>query len=197
MFMKQLILYSAAMLAIISIAACDRRPNVDGSWQGAPQRIELSQASTAMATPAITFRADSTVTIVSAINLTEPLPQSQSPDAPYQISISAIATADGRWQYDPSDDDEIIITINPDDVSVAVDSDAVTFAQNLLTGAQQPAVDSLRPQLADYYRRMLTPAMQAEFAAYRRLEDVKIKSGVLKFEILDRDITMTATPALP
>ena len=185
------------MLAIISIAACDRRPNVDGSWQGAPQRIELSQASTAMATPAITFRADSTVTIVSAINLTEPLPQSQSPDAPYQISISAIATADGRWQYDPSDDDEIIITINPDDVSVAVDSDAVTFAQNLLTGAQQPAVDSLRPQLADYYRRMLTPAMQAEFAAYRRLEDVKIKSGVLKFEILDRDITMTATPALP
>ena len=196
--MKHLILYSAAMFAIISIAACDRRPDVEGSWQGAPQRLDLAQASTAMATPAITFRADSTVTIMSAINLTEPMPQSQSPDAPYQISISAIATAEGRWQYDPSDDDEIIITINPDNVSVSVDTDAVTFAQNMLTGSQTPAVDSLRPQLAEYYRRMLTPAMQAEFAAYRRLEDVEVKSGVLKFEILDRDIiTMTATPAMP
>lgn len=190
--MKHLLLYSGAMLAIISVAACDRRPNVEGSWQGSPQGISLSQASTAMATPSITFNADSTVTITTAVNFTEPMPQSQTLDAPYQISISALATVDGRWQFAPREDDDILITINPDDVSVTIDPDAVTFAQNLLTGEQSPAIDSLRPQIVEYYRRMLTPALQAEMASYRRLEDVEVKSGVLTFEILDRDITMTA-----
>ena len=182
--MKKITLLCMVALAA-TVSSCDKRPDVSGRWVGEPTRVQVSGTATATSTTTIDFAADGTVNFTSMVDFTEPMAERVAIDAPYGISVAATASISGSWQFVEHEDDEIAIIFDDSTLRVDIDPEAVEFTRNVITDAQEPQVDSLKPALADTYRRMLTPAMRAEFATYSRLEDVKTKAPFLRFETKD------------
>lgn len=185
--------------ASVALCSCDNRPDITGTWNGMPTRINnISAASDANATMSITFmndnsgkKADNGQLLISAlIDANQPVSGENSIiSAPYEVSVAATATASGHWTFEANDDDDVIISIDPQSLQVHVDPHGVTFSSDLLTGAQKPQLDSLTEATADAWRRSIKQAVKDEFYAIHKISDIKIKNGIMSCEINDRDLT--------
>ena len=74
-------------------------------------------------------------------------------------------------------------------MQVNVDPNGVTFSQNLLTGAQQPMVDSLTSVTADRWRTAIRTAAAKQFFSFTKLDDVKVVNDILSCEAGKKDLT--------
>ncbi|MDE6270190.1 MAG: hypothetical protein K2M12_04965, partial [Muribaculaceae bacterium] len=100
------------------------------------------------------------------------------------------ATINGRWSYEDGEDDDILLFLDNNTLTVKIDPNGVTFSQNLLTGAQQPMVDSLSTATADRWRAAIRAAASRQFFEYTKLDDVKISSNdIMSCEMGNRDMT--------
>lgn len=71
-----------------------------------------------------------------------------------------------------------------------IDPAGVTFSENILTGLQRPALDSLTQQTVDAWRVRITAAIRDEFYKYQKIEDIKVHhSDMMSCEVADRDYT--------
>lgn len=188
-----------AWAAMLLATACERTPQVEGTWIGAPARID-SNASTGVLGPvadctvastlnfAPTDKKSGAVTITSDINMLDAVNAPvDSPIATYEISVSATASISGTYEFTEGDD--MVLTLDYNTLTVHLDPDAVTYNQNLIDNAQAPEIDSLRPILADRYRAALASQLRTEYTKYQHLEDIKIKSSILTCEVADRDLS--------
>lgn len=132
------------------------------------------------------------VTLTMIIDATQPVHQGSSPgfDAPYEVSLTGTATISGRWSYEDGDDDDILLFLDNSSLTVNVDPNGVSFSQNLLTGAQQPMVDSLSSVTADRWRTAIRSAAAKQFFEYTKLDDVKVSANdIMSCELGHRDMT--------
>lgn len=195
--MNRLMLFCAT--AALVFAACERMPQVEGTWIGAPARID-SNASAGLLGPvadctvASNFNFSPTdnktgaVTITSDINMLDAVNAPvESTIATYEISVSATASVSGTYTF--TDHDDMVLTLDYTTLTVHLDPEAITYNQNLLDNSQAPAIDSLRPAMADRYRAALTSQLRTEYAKYQHIEDIKIKNSILTCEVADRDIS--------
>lgn len=199
--MKHLSTTALCVLATASIAlcSCDNRPDITGTWNGMPTRINnISAASDANATMSITFmsdnpgkKADNGQLLISAlIDANQPVSGENSIiSAPYEVSVAATATVSGHWTFEEDDDDDVIISIDPQSLQVNVDPHGVTFSSDLLTGVQKPQLDSLSTATAEAWKKSIGQAIGNEFYAINKIADIKIKNGIMSCEINDRDLT--------
>lgn len=196
--MKHLNLILATGLAVAAAAftSCERHADVAGSWTGMPDRsLAVSGAIDVTSTisldfaqqPASKAKDSGLLTISAAIDANQPVTGGTFENATYEVSVAASASMTGTWAF--IDDDDIAITLDPSSFTVKVDPDGVTFAEDLVSGMQDPQLDSLSTATAARWQNVIGPAIKTEFLKYNKLDDIKIKNGIMTFEIADRDYT--------
>ncbi len=194
---KRITVIAALGIALVAGMSSCSRQSFDGQWMGNPERIaHLSGASDANATVTISFgesdRTGGRVNISTVIEIEQGIASfaTDTPDAPYETSVTATASASGRYVFTDDDREDIAITYDPGSFTLNVDPAGVTFAQNILTGQQQPVVDSLAAATAERWRTILTPSARELFNRYTTIEDIKIHhNDIMSCEISDRDYT--------
>lgn len=136
-----------------------------------------------------------TVTISAVIDATQPVQAGSLAgfNDPYEVSVAATASISGRWSYEDKDDDDILIYLDNKTMQVNVDPNGVTYSQNLLTGAQQPTVDSLTTVTVERWRSAIRNAASKQFFDFTKLDDVKVVNDILTFEVGKRDLTFHRT----
>lgn len=186
---------SAALTAIFS--SCDTRPDITGTWAGTPVHVnDISAACDASSTMSMTFSSDNNksrngvVSISALIDANQPVDSSESViDSSYEVSVAATASISGIWSFENDDDDDIVISLDHKTLDVNVDPHGVTFSSNLLTGAQQPMIDSLSTVTAAQWKSSISRAMENEFFKLQKISDIKVNNGIMSCEINDRDFT--------
>lgn len=193
------LLLSFAWIVMVCLVACDTTPNVEGTWIGAPVRIDSASSADVLG-PVADCQVASTFNFVASdksngtVNITSDITMLDAVDAPvdspiatYEISVSATASISGTYTF--TDDDDMVLTLDYSTLTVHLDPEAITYNQNLLDNTQAPAIDSLRPILADRYRKAITSQIRADYAKYQHMEDVKINNSILTCEVDDRDMS--------
>jgi len=98
---------------------------------------------------------------------------------PYEVSVTATACICGKWSYRDNGKEDILLFLDNNSLQVNVDPNGVTYSQNLLTGAQQPTVDSLTNATVVRWRSLIRNAAVKQFLALTRLGDVKVADDIL------------------
>lgn len=200
-------LYSASFFgaltvlgAIVLSTSCSRMQDYAGAWQGLPVRLEgVSGASDASSVVTIDFAPSDSkngsgdVMLLATVDVSQAV-ESGSPfvaDQAYQVDVAATASISGRYvPEDDAYDDVLLLSLDASTLKVNIDQAGVTFSQNVLTGLQQPALDSLTAQTVDAWRVRVTSAIREEFSKYQKMEDVKVHhADMMSCEIADRDYT--------
>lgn len=180
--MKHTYLIASMALAAICLASCDNRPKVQGAWQGEVTQNMPGDVRSMITT--YTFEKDGKAEASYLWNISQPLQTSDSIISAYEVSVSGTASMEGRWSYASGENDEVVITFTPSSLKVDVDPEAVQYRENLLSGSQAPAVDSLRPAIADKYADMMSRDFSANGMTLR-LTDIEVKDNSMKFDIGD------------
>ena len=176
---------SAVALLAFGLASCSGDDAFVGSWTAAAPvslQADIPAASSATSLMSLDFtRGDSGngVYLSSLINADS----LSGAVEPYEVSISATAGVRGTWTR--SGDDDLLLAFDMSSLKVEVDPAGVMFSQNMLTGAGQPAVDSLTARTAAIWQRQIERAVRGSLIRYSRLEDVEVDRDrtTLQFEI--------------
>lgn len=191
---KTLTPFACAML----MTACAAHPDIEGTWTGTPSRVDnISAAADATATMSLTFsksadgQADhGQIMISSLIDANQPVsPTDPTVDEAYEVSVAATAVIMGNWTFEDHDDDDVILSLNPETLQINVDPNGVTFSNNILTQKQQPEIDSLSTATAELWKSSIASAMKQQFFKLQKISDIKIRNGIMSCEIDDRDFT--------
>ena len=157
---------------------------------------DIAIASTATSVLSVDFgkpddNGSGTVLISAVIDATQPVEAGSLDgfDEPYEVSVAATASITGKWSYEDSDDDDILVFLDNNTLKVNIDPNGVTYSQNLLTGAQQPMVDSLTTATIDRWRSAVRNAATKQFFQFTKLDDVEVHNNILTFELGKRDLT--------
>ena len=196
----------SAAVVVICLAACSRLANIEGTWNGAAISYQqplapgaagsygavATNVSTQIATN-MTFVPDAqksgagTVEFMSNVDVINTVPFEGKLVDPFEINIGATAVCTGTYHFE--DQDDIVIAINPASIKVDIDPQAVNYSENIATGQDAAQIDSLRPALVRQYTRQLLPVMKDYYSKITRIDDIKVKDGVMSCEINDRDLT--------
>lgn len=199
--MKKASLFNCSILALTAalFTSCDNRVDISGIWSGTPSRIDnIEGADMANATMTLVFSNDSVdnskdggrVFISALIDANQAVSsEDASIVSPYEVSVAATATITGTWSYEYGEDDDIIIVLDPQSLHVDVDPRGVTFSNDVLTGMQQPLVDSFSNATARTWTKSISSAISDKFYSFSKLSDIKINNGIMSCEINDRDYT--------
>ena len=178
--------------AIVLSTSCSRMQDYAGAWQGLPVRLEgVSGASDASSVVTIDFAPSDSKNgsgdVSQAVESGSPVVADQA----YQVDVAATASISGRYvPEDDAYDDDLLLSLDASTLKVNIDPAGVTFSQNVLTGLQQPALDSLTAQTVEAWRVRVTSAIREEFSKYQKIEDVKVHhADMMSCEIADRDYT--------
>lgn len=192
-----IILAVAAGLGITAVS-CGHKDKFIGTWTAiSPANITnlLPAASTATSLttmqlmPAGSNDTPGSVCLSSLIDITQPVdPAAGSFDQPYEVSVAATASVCGTWHYKGNEDDELLLSLDLNSITVTVDPAGVTYTENLLTGKQQPQLGSLTAATAALWKKQLTAAMRQEFGRFAVLDDIEVnRDGFLSLEIQSPD----------
>lgn len=168
--------------------SCSNYDNVEGSWQGAPTRLDVPGTAQATCTATFTFRpgaekSEGDAVVSAVIDLTDPATAPlQGLEATWEASVGATATMTGRYCMH---DDDITLYLNPASLQVNVDPDGVAYRNNIADGTPAPVTDSLTALAAEHYRLLLTAPLRTELGRYHELDDVKVAKGILSADIDD------------
>lgn len=204
---KTLITLTIAVAAAGAITSCDHRPKIAGSWTAsAPTSAaaEIPAAATANALLSIDFANGSSTkegsfTLSTLFELTQAVGNDSLARVvdPYEVSVSGTAMVKGSWAFDSSDDDDVLMQFDLSTVQIDIDPAGVAFSENMLTGAQQPAVDSLTARTAKIWQNKIGTAFKSSLNRFAKLDDVEVTSNgtAMKFEVKDiagrdRDIVL-------
>ncbi len=189
------ILASAALLLGAGLlGSCSKGPDFTGTWTSlAPDDItaDLPGASTAGSLMSIQFTENAensrngSVVLSSILDITQPVQGTQAAiDRPYEASVAATASVGGTWMYNGDDNDELLLSFDLSSLEVNVDKNGVTFTQDMLTGSQQPQIDSLTNVTANLWKQEISRALRSRLTAFSKLDDVEVnRDGILSFEI--------------
>ena len=134
----------ALLGALSCISSCAHTDRIVGAWEAAPVPLNVPDAADASAIVTLDFG------------------QITSSSMPAEVQLS-----DGS-------DDDIIITLDPSSFIVNIDPAGVVFDNNVVTGMESSALDSLTAACADRWRVLLAGPMREVFYSYGRMDDIKI-----------------------
>lgn len=199
--LKKYTLLLGLVAGLATLSSCSKNNDFVGVWTSTtPEDITavVPAASSATSMMSISFVEDAnkkdggSVALSTIINVNQPVNNGAvGLDAPYEVNVAATASLGGTWIFEEDSDDDLILSLDLNTLKVNVDKNGVTFTQNMLTGAQQPQIDSLTSVTAEVWKNQLTQALTKEFSRYRKLDDVKVHKGqVLTFEIENPETTI-------
>lgn len=181
---KKLILAAAAAAAIAALSSCNATPKFLGQWVSDETiQIQNELPSAVRATTQYTFDFSAApgsnmtgpVSFSSTIEIIQMVDNDTTIQVPYQVNVAAATSVTGDWNYTEAGDDDLVLTFDMSSLSVEVDPDGVTFSQDLLTGAQQPVIDSLTAVTAERWKTEITTAIKNRLAAFATIHDVDVE----------------------
>ncbi|MDE6099737.1 MAG: hypothetical protein K2L46_06425 [Paramuribaculum sp.] len=186
------ILIGAIGFAALVLTGCNEAERlasqVEGTWSSTPQMIVNDAGSQATMVETINFERDSAKTggqvmIVGMVSCTGSMAGSDALVQPFEIAASAKSTVTGRWTA--IDDDEIMLSLDVANMSVAIDPSGLVISSNVLTGSTQSDPEPVKPQVAAMVESALKRQLLARYTSMTKLDDVKVKDNgsVLKFEV--------------
>lgn len=185
-----------AIVALVTAGALTSCSGNDflGQWaSSAPVAMQDAVPAASRAVAEYTFdfsqgadsKSSGPVMISATMDLTQPVQgDSMSIDSPYEVSVAATASVSGTWNLASDDDDELVLAFDMSTVNVVVDPHGVTFSQNVLTGLQQPMLDSLTTATAEAWKAQITAAFKNKLSEFAMLDDVEVSDNknILTFE---------------
>ena len=190
-------IYFTSILAIAcALTSCDDSKKLagqlQGTWTGAPEKLVDDHASTASYIPVYTFIKDNdksggTVMVNALITASGTTDGSNAIVTPYSLSASGRATLSGSWRA--TDDDDVALILDTNTLNVTVDPDAVIMTVNTIGETNQPAIDSLKPQIVNVLQMQMSQAIRNKLMTIKRIDDIKIRHDMMTCEINDTDYT--------
>lgn len=181
-----------------SLTSCDDSAKlaqeIQGTWSGAPETLVAGDASSATITQTYNFMADDdnpkqgSVLVTALVSVTGQLQGVEAVVEPFSLTAGATASMSGRWAA--KDDDEIVFAWTDSTLTVNVDPEAVTLSSNVVTGAERPTIDSLKPQIAQSIKAQVAQAVEVRFHSTRKFDDIHFHGDIMSFEVNDKDMTM-------
>ena len=185
-----------------AVVSCGPDDAFVGSWTAsAPvsMQADIPAASSASALISLDFTQEdggNGVYLSALINASQPVSMTDSVTgvySPYEASVAATAGVRGTWTR--SGDDDLLLAFDLSSLRVEVDPAGVMFTQNMISGVQQPAVDSLTVRTAAIWQRQIERAVRGSLMRYSKLEDVEVDRDrtTLQFEVKNaagRDVDM-------
>lgn len=176
------------------LASCSQREKFIGTWTAtAPTDItaKVPAAATASSLISINFldnaqKTGGSVALSSILDISQAVDgDSFSMNQPYEVNLVGTATVGGTWTYKDDDHDELLLSFDLSSLNVNIDNNGVTYTQNILTGAQQPQLDSLTTATISAWKHEITRAIRADLARFSVLDDVEVtnKDQTLTFDI--------------
>lgn len=103
---------------------------------------------------------------------------------PYRLQVRAKATCNGTWIYDMDDHDEILLSLNVNDMKVDLDPADLVFPAYYANSVPAEKLDSVKLSAADNMRHEVSRVMSAEFLGFSVIEDMETDKDrkVLSFE---------------
>lgn len=164
---------------------------ISGSWQSAPAPIASDASGITTMTDFWTFTPESAgadqgeLSITSMTSVEWPLDAAATDTiAPssdtYAVSMSAEVAISGTWEVSSHDpDDELIVTLDPKSLSVAVDP-----AGEALSGNGNPVVmDSIPAPVYNAARAEILKIARGRFFPINKIEDIEFKADKVEFEV--------------
>lgn len=189
--------YLVGILAIACAAtSCDESKklaeNMQGTWTGAPDKLVDDHASSASYIPVYTFIKDNdknggTVMVNALISASGTTDGSNAIATPYSLSASGRATLSGTWRA--TDDDDVALILDTNTLNVTVDPDAVVMSMPNSGENNQPAIDSLKPQIINVLQLQMSQAIRNKLMTINKIDDIKIKHDMMTCEINHTDYT--------
>lgn len=214
--MKTQLLLGGAILAAISLTACDESSRlageVEGTWTSpmtemvrkthdkehkdrhADKRVHEMPPAMSCA-PTITFsRTQGTnggdITIAGDFELTQPVTIVDTvAAAPVAATVSGRLNAGGTWLAD--DDDEIKVTLDPSRTEIAVDPASLTLSYATLTDSDPAALESIKARVAGNITEAVIPMVRRHVARLHKLDDIKTDGTTMRMEIGKTKLTLT------
>lgn len=194
--MKKIIL-GIVILAGVGMVACDGSKrlasNLVGLWSGVPERIADNEVASATFLPTFDFSRSGntksgTLTLNALVNISTPISSTAVISTPFSMSASATSSITGQWEV--VSDDDVVIRWDNESLKVIIDPDAVVLTSNNLEGTVTSSIDSLKPAIVSNLQAQVTQAVKAKILGIHKLDDVKIKNGIMEYEVNDVDYTM-------
>lgn len=108
---------------------------------------------------------------------------------PLSLTASAKSLISGTWTA--IDDDEVAVILDLSTLTVNVDPDAVSINNSILNGKAAPQLETMKPAVAATVAESMKRALSTRYTTIRRLDDVKVKGPLMKFEIGKTDYVFT------
>lgn len=194
------LVYGMAIAAALSLQSCDGAArlagDVAGPWTGAPESFydDATSNATIVETYDFTLSDDKSnntggpLILTALLGADGQLPGNDDAAKPYEINVSAKATANGNWKA--IDDDEILITIDSKSINVTVDPDAVVVSSESETGESVPAIGIVTAKMIRGIQTQFAQALKIRYLAPIKMDDIKIDGNVMTYEINDLTYTM-------
>ncbi|MCM1356506.1 MAG: hypothetical protein NC212_08900 [Staphylococcus sp.] len=198
------IITSLCLFATLSLVSCDETARLakelPGSWAGTPENISDNSLVTASIIETLDINADNSVvakgsrggviTIAGMLSVTTQV-VSDEPDLVEPLSLTAAAKSliSGTWTV--IDDDEVVLVLDLSTLNVDVDPSSLVVTNNLVTATPNPKVESLKASVLNTIGESMKRALYNRYTSIRRLDDVKVKGPLLKFEIGKTDCVFT------
>ncbi len=106
------------------------------------------------------------------------------------LSAAGQSTISGKWTA--TDDDEIYLNLDPSTLNVSVDPEGVVMSSAGIDGTPEVATDSLKATMIPGIKARMTSAIQSHMLKITKIDDIKIKNGVMTCEINDKDLNFHA-----
>ena len=178
--------YTLFTLAVIAcgLQSCDSKgrlaQDMAGEWTSNPEKIDVKGAATSASTTHFAFILDpgsngGNVIIESTISVSQPInEQVVYVLEPIELTASAVASIQGTWRV--TDDDEVMLMLDPKSLKVSVDPEGVETIFNNLTQLSTTLVDSLKTAVLNDFTSRISAAAEKEMLSLHHLDDVEIES---------------------
>lgn len=194
---KTLYLCAIGLLGASAVVSCSHNTKLPGAWVGAPERINVPEATVATSEVTLDFAPQSPKDTPSAVNLSAVIEVYQAVDAentifstPWEVAVAATASADGTYIYNDGNSDEILIDIDWSTFTITIDPDGITYSENIIDGVESSYLDSLTTETVAHWCKLIAPAVRDQFNTYRQIEDIKIHhDNLMSAEIDHSDYT--------
>lgn len=185
-----------------SLVSCDETARLakelPGSWAGTPENFTDNASVTATIVETLDISANpeqstkgnrgGVLTVVGMLSAGTQIVGEVGLVEPLGLTVSGRSTISGTWTV--IDDDEVVVSLDPSTLDVSIDPDAVVV-NGVISEINGPRIDSIRPSVASTISQSIKMALANRYSAVRRLDDVKIKGPLMKFEIGHTDYVFT------
>lgn len=187
-----------AIISILTFASCDNSKqlatDIQGTWSGAPDRLDDNNASTSSIVETYTFTRASDnvsqgdVSLTALVSVTAQVTSSDAIVMPFSFTAAATASIMGRWKA--VSDSQVQFDWNDSTLTVSVDPRGVMISSDMLTGGTTAQTDSIRPQLAESIRAQIARSVEVRFLSVRDFKDINIKNNIMTFDCNKSHLTM-------